>query len=170
MEFDKVVHERRSVRHFKQDPVAKEDIDAILEAGIRAPSAGNIQPWRFVVVQTPEARTRLAESLGQRWAAAAPVVIVVAVDPRPCKARYSERGTMLYSIQDSAAATQNMLLAAVNCGLASCWIGAFDNDAVAQAVGLTSPLTPVAVLPIGYSAQGSGRQARRPISEVTAWI
>lgn len=170
MEFENVVHNRRSVRHFKDTAVSREDIEAILEAGTRAPSAGNIQPWRFVVVESEEGRKRLADSLGQRWAAAAPVTIVVAVDPRPCKARYGERGVLLYSVQDTAAATQNMLLTAVNRGLSSCWIGAFDEAAVAQAIGLKAPLTPVALLPIGYSAQGSGRQARRPLNEVTVWL
>jgi len=169
MEFSEVVHERRSVRHYSDTPVNREEIELILQAGIAAPSAGNVQPWRFVVVETEEARTRLASALDQRWAAQASVVIVVCVDPRPCKSRYGDRGALLYSIQDSAAATQNMLLAAVDRGLASCWVGAFDEDAVRSALGIKKPITPVAILPIGYSAQASGKQARRPLSEVCAW-
>jgi len=170
MEFSEVIHGRRSIRHFQETSVPRAEIEAILEAAIVAPSAGNIQPWRFFVLRTEEARTRLAAVLEQRWAAAAPVVIVVCVDPRPCKSRYGDRGAQLYSIQDTAAATQNMLLTAVERGLASCWIGAFDESAVSDAVGISAPITPVAILPIGYSAQSSGKQARRPLSEVTTWM
>jgi nitroreductase len=142
----------------------------LLEAAVAAPTAGNIQPWRFVVVRSVDARERLAQAMGQRWATAAPVVIVVCVDPRPCTARYGTRGEQLYAIQDSAAAVTNILHAAVDRGLASCWIGAFDDDAVRDAIGVTAPITPVAVLPIGVSAEAAAKPNRRPLSEVTTWL
>lgn len=171
MEFTEVVSKRRSVRHFNTKlAVSDEDIQALLEAATAAPTAGNIQPWRFFVVRSAEARERLANSLHQRWAAAAPVVIVVAVDPRPCAARYGDRGEYLYAVQDSAAATLSILLAAVDRGLASCWIGAFDERAVGEAVGIAPPLSPVAVLPVGYSAEAAGKPSRRPLTEVTTWL
>jgi nitroreductase len=169
MEFSDVVNERRSVRHFKDTPVPREEIEAILQAGIAAPSAGNVQPWRFVVVGSEKARTRLAGALEQRWAAAAPCVIVICVDPRPSRSRYGDRGAMLYSIQDTAAAAQNMLLAAVDRGLGSCWVGAFDEDAVRTSLGIKRPITPVALLPIGHSAQTPSQQTRRPLGEVSVW-
>ncbi|GAB4280154.1 MAG: nitroreductase family protein [Coriobacteriia bacterium] len=171
MQFREVIEGRRSVRHFDaKRQVSDVDIRALLEAAILAPSAGNIQPWRFYVVKSLEAKGRLAQAVRQKWAAAAPVVIVVCVDPRPCAARYGDRGEYLYSIQDTAAATENILLAAVDRGLASCWVGAFDDKAVAQAIGAPSPITPVAVLPIGYSAEAGARPARRPLEEVTTWL
>ena len=170
MEFTEVIAARRSVRHFSSRLAVKDDdVRALLLAAVSAPSAGNIQPWRFTVVRSTEARERLAAALHQRWAAAAPVVIVVSVDPRPCAARYGDRGEMLYSIQDTAAAVQNILLAAVDRGLASCWIGAFDENAVREALAIPGALTPVAVLPVGHSAESSGRPKRRPIEEVTTW-
>lgn len=171
MEFSDVISKRRSVRHFNNKlAVTDADITAMLQVAVSAPSAGNIQPWRFVVVRSAEAREKLAGALQQRWAAAAPVVIVVCVDPRPCGARYGDRGEMLYAIQDTAAAATNILHAAVDRGLASCWIGAFDERAVAEAIGVSSPITPVAVLPVGHSAESAGKPARRPLSEVTTWL
>ncbi|MDZ4166397.1 MAG: nitroreductase family protein [Coriobacteriia bacterium] len=171
MEFSEVVAKRRSVRHFNTRlAVSDDDVSALLQAAVSAPSAGNIQPWRFFVVRSAAARQRLAAALPQRWAAAAPVVIVVAVDPRPCSARYGDRGEYLYSIQDTAAAAASILLAAVDRGLASCWIGAFDDRAVAEALDISSPITPVAVLPVGYSAESAGKPARRPLGEVTTWL
>lgn len=171
MEFSDVIAKRRSVRHFNSKlEVSDHDIRKVLEAGIASPSAGNIQPWRFTVVKSLDARERLAAALRQRWATAAPVVIAVSVDPRPCAARYGDRGEYLYAIQDTAAAMQTMLLAAVDLGLAACWIGAFDEDEVRAALGIQGPVTPVAIMPIGYSAESAGRPARRPLAEVTNWI
>ena len=96
MEFSDVVARRRSVRRFNTKlAVSDADVTALLEAAVTAPSAGNIQPWRFFVVRSAEARERLAGALSQRWAAAAPLVLVVAVDPRPSAARYGDRGEYL---------------------------------------------------------------------------
>lgn len=171
MEFSEVIAKRRSVRHFNAKlDVSDADIRALLDAAISAPSAGNIQPWRFTVVRTLEARERLAGAMQQRWATSAPAVIVVSVDPRPCAARYGDRGEYLYSLQDTAAAVQNILLAAVDRGLASCWIGAFDENAVREAIGQLAPITPIAVLPVGYSAEAAGRPARRPLGEIAKWL
>lgn len=171
MEFAEVVAKRRSVRHFNtRREVTDADVRALLEAAVTAPTAGNIQPWRFVVVRSPEARERLAAAMGQKWATAAPVTVVVCVDPRPCAARYGERGERLYAIQDTSAAVQTILLGAVDRGLASCWIGAFDDEAVRKSLGVPKPITPVAVLPIGYSAEAARRPTRRPLEEVTTWL
>lgn len=171
MEFSEVIAKRRSVRHFNNKlEVSEDDIRYLLDAAVSAPTAGNIQPWRFTVVRSLAARERLGEALRQRWATGAPVVIVVSVDPRPCAARYGDRGEYLYALQDTAAAVENILLAAVDRGLASCWIGAFDEAATREALGLQSPITPVAILPVGYSAESAGRPARRPLSEVTTWL
>jgi nitroreductase len=171
MEFSEVIAKRRSVRHFNNKlDVSDEDLRYLLETAVTAPTAGNIQPWRFTVVRTLEAREKLAAALRQRWATNAPVVIVVSADPRPCAARYGDRGERLYAIQDTSAAVEHLLLATVDRGLASCWIGAFDTDAVREAVGIQSPIEPIAILPIGYSAESAGRPARRPLSEVTTWI
>jgi len=171
MEYSEVVRTRRSVRHFNtKRVVTRGDVEALISSAMLAPSAGNIQPWRFMVCRSQASRERLADVLHQPWAAAAPVVIVVCVDPRPCAARYGDRGEYLYSIQDTAAATEHILLTATDRGLSSCWIGAFDEKSVAEAVGVHAPITPIAVIPVGYSAEFGGRPSRRPIGEVTTWL
>lgn len=171
MEFAEVIAKRRSVRHFNAKlAVSDEDVRALLLAAVSAPSAGNIQPWRFTVVRSVAAREKLATALHQRWATSAPVTIVVSVDPRPSSARYAARGEMLYALQDTAAAAENILLAAVDRGLAACWIGAFDENAVRDALGQHAPVTPVAIIPVGHSAESAGKPARRPLEEVTTWL
>lgn len=171
MEFAEAVAKRRSVRHFNASkPVSRTDILALLEAAIVSPSAGNIQPWRFTVVYSEDAHKRLAEALPVPWVIKAPAVIAVSYDPRPCAARYGDRGEQLYGIQDTAAAVQTILLAAVDRGLAACWIGAFDEREVADALGITRPIRPVALVALGYSAEFSGRPSRRPLDEVATWL
>lgn len=171
MEFRDVLKARSSVRHFQSGkPVTDQQVQAILEAGVLAPSAGNIQPWRFTVVRSQEGLERLNGALHQRWCASAPLAIVISVDPRPSTARYSDRGTTLYCIQDTAIAAEHMHLAATDLGLGACWIGAFDEEKVAAAIGVQRPITPVAILAIGHSAQASGKQPRRPVAEVTRYI
>lgn len=171
MEFSDVIDARRSVRHFKpKEQVGDHLVRTILRAAIAAPSAGNIQPWRFSVIRSQEVRERLAETLGGRWVGTAPVIIVVSGDPRQCYARYGDRGDSLYMIQDAAAATENILLTAADLGLGACWIGAFDESAVKDVVGISSAFRPMAIIPIGYSAESSARPARRPLEEVVTWI
>lgn len=171
MEFSEVLAKRRSVRHLNERlDVTEAEVRALLGAAVSAPSAGNIQPWRFFVLRSVASRDRLAEAVRQRWAAKAPVVIVVCRDPRPCQARFGDRGADLYSIQDTAAAVENILLATVDLGLASCWVGAFDPRAVAEVLGVSAPVEPVAILPIGHSAESAGRPARRPLQEVVTWL
>ncbi|HOB88540.1 MAG: nitroreductase family protein [Bacillota bacterium] len=159
-----VIEKRRSERHFKPDPVSGDAIKRILECGLRAPTAGNIQPWQFIVVKRPELKEDLARAaFGQRFVSDAPVVIVVAADPQRSARTYGTRGAELYSIQDTAAAVQNMLLAVVALGLGACWVGAFDEKAAARVLELPAHLRPVAMIPIGYTKERP--MPRRPRSD-----
>jgi nitroreductase len=160
---------RRSIRRFKDQTVSREQIEKLLEAARWAPSAGNLQPWIFVVVTAEETRAELSKAaLGQRFVAEAPAVIGVAAAP-PEDSPYGSRGRDLYCLQDTAAAVQNILLAAHAVGLGACWVGAFDDDDVARALGLGPGERPVALVPVGVPAQ-EGRPHRRPLAEVVRWV
>ena len=160
---------RRSIRRFEDQPVTREQLEKLLEAARWAPTAGNLQPWVFVVVTAADARAALAAAaFGQRFVAEAPAVIGVAAAP-PEDSPYGLRGRELYCLQDTAAAVQNVLLAAHAMGLGACWVGAFDDGAVAQALELRKGERPVALVPVGVPAQG-GRSSRRPLSAVARWM
>ena len=107
MDFWQVIEERRSVRDFDVGrDVPPDMVQGILEAAIRAPSAGNCQPWHFVVIRSEQTKGLLAEAAyGQWFVAVAPVVIVVCADPARSAWRYGSRGVQLYCLQDTAAAT-----------------------------------------------------------------
>jgi nitroreductase len=171
MDFWQVIEERRSVRDFDDGrDVPPEMVQRILGAAIRAPSAGNCQPWHFVVVRSEQTKDLLAQAAyGQWFIAEAPVVIVVCADPSRSSWRYGSRGTQLYCLQDTAAATEHILLAATSLGLGACWVGAFDEKAASQALGLSANLRPVAIVPMGYPTGRSYRTSRRSLEEVVTF-
>ena len=158
---------RRSIREFKPDPVRDEDLRKILDAGRLAPSAGNCQPSEFVIVKDPAVKRRLATAaLEQTFIAEAPVVIVVCANVPRTSWRYGRRGEGLYCIQDTAAATQNMLLVAYSLGYGTCWVGAFDDDAVAEVIRVPPGVRPVAIISLGRPAERPSPPSRRPLREI----
>lgn len=167
-----VIKKRRSVRKFDpQRKIKEEDLGHLLEAARWAPSAGNLQSWYFVVVRTRETKEQLAAAAtGQDFIAEAPAVIVSCADLERCTASYGSRGEELYAIQDATIATQNMFLAATEMGLGACWVGAFDEDQVAEILKLEGNLRPVAILPIGYPLESPKPPPRRPLSEISKKI
>ena len=152
MEFWQILKKRHCVRQFDSEhKVSDELIEGLIYAGHRCPSAGNIHPEDFVVVRDKKTKEKLAEAaLSQMFVAEAPVIIVVIADIEKTAAHYSERGRNLYAIQDAAAATENIFLAATDLGLAICWVGAFDEEEVQKILGLKSSQRPLTILPIGY--------------------
>ncbi|NQU78217.1 nitroreductase family protein [Candidatus Woesearchaeota archaeon] len=151
METLECIENRRSARKFKNTSVEWEKIGNILRAGQLAPSSGNVQDFKFVVVTDKTKRSALANSaLKQHWIASAPVIIVVYSEPKITQRSYGIRGDKLYAIQNSAAAAQNILLAATDEGLGSCWVGAFDENMVNSVLGAPDNARPQVLIPIGY--------------------
>ncbi|MFH1511285.1 MAG: nitroreductase family protein [Candidatus Woesearchaeota archaeon] len=164
MDVLEAIFTRRSVRKFSDTAVEMEKIGIILDAGRYAPSAGNLQAWKFILVTDAEKRKQIAEaSLQQSWMAVAPVHIVVCSEPEKAEQFYGIRGERLYSVQGCAACVQNMLLACHAEGLASCWVGAFEEEALKRILGLPDSIRPQAVLPIGYSAEHPRHATRQPL-------
>lgn len=167
MEVLEAIPKRRSCRAFLPEPVSEQQVAKLLTAATWAPSAGNVQPWFFYVVRDAYLKRKLAEAaLGQRFVAEAPVVIVVCADLQRAQNAYKQRGVELYCLQDTAAACQNMLLAAGELGLGSCWVGAFEEKAVAHLLHIMPNHRPVALLCFGKSAQITRNPGRRPLEEV----
>lgn len=164
MLFKEVVSKRRSVRRFKSDPLSKETLLSLLEYAVMAPSAGNIQPWRFLVISDSAVRRRLVKAaFNQNWILQAPVLVVVTADLKRAATAYGSRGVQLYALQDTAAAAQNLLLAVVDAGLAACWVGAFSEDEVSRVLELPPHFRPVAIVPIGVPAEtDNGSPGRKP--------
>ena len=171
MELFEAINKRKSVRKFKKDDVPDKDITAILEAAILAPSAGNLQTWKFIVIKNQEIKESLKKAAwNQGYVAQAPVVIAVCCDMART-AGYGNRGCDLYTLHDTGAAIQNILLSATALGLATVWVGAFDEEGAAKILNLDySTYRPVALIPLGYGAEEPKAKPRRPLSEVVSYI
>jgi nitroreductase len=173
MDLWQAIEERYSARAFDPDTgVSPEIVERLLRAAIRSPSAGNRQPWHFYVVRDASVRQSLAAAAyDQAFVAQAPVVVVVCADAEQSAARYGDRGRELYCLQDTAAATEHLLLAAVALGLGGCWVGAFDEREAAHVLDLPSRHRPVAIVPIGQpTARPSAHTGRRALETVASYI
>lgn len=167
MEFLDVVDKRRSIRAFLDKDVPKATIDRLIRAATLAPSAGDLQSYKITVARERPIKVMLAEAAyGQAFVSQAAIVMVFWADPERSASRYSERGRQLFAVQDATLAAAYVQLAATSLDLGSCWVGAFNEQAVSRALGEPAGLRPVAILPIGFPAEQPERPARRPIEQI----
>ena len=167
MDLLEIIKNRRSIRVFKKQDVPQDIIEKLLEAARWAPSAGNVQPWAFVVASSQKMKQSLSmAAFGQKDLEEASVVFVVCADEKLAEQSYGVRGKSLYCLQDTAAAIQNILLTAYSLGLGSCWIGAFKEDEIRQAIKAPKEMRPVALIPVGYPNEAPAARRRRPLCEI----
>src|SRR3989344_6909460 len=169
MDLKKAIIDRRSIRKYLDKDVKLEDISEILEAGHYAPSSGNIQNWKFIVVKDKKRIEEVADAcLDQNWMKMAPVLIVVCNDNQDVNRMYKKKGER-YSVQNCAAAIQNILLAAFDRGLGSCWVGAFNGDGIRRILSIPEDIPIEAIITLGYPAEKpglrDGKQRRRKALE-----
>jgi F420 biosynthesis protein FbiB-like protein len=187
-----LIQGRRSVRHYRAEPVARTLIEQVLEAARWSPSPHGRQPWRFVVLTRQESKQRLAEAMGQTWQKNlemdgqpeeivrlrreksfqrilnAPVLILPCLyledlDHYPDEQR--QRDETIMAIQSLGAAIQNMLLMAYDLGLDGGWMCAplFCPEVVCQTLHLDTRLIPHALITLGYAAADPKRRERLPL-------
>jgi nitroreductase len=169
METWDVIRARRNVRQYTDQPIAREDLERICEAGRRAPSAGNGQPWNFVVVTDRGELIELAkvwERGGRHIAGSAATIALVAREPE----NEAQRGLLLY---DLGQATMNMMLAAADLGIGSGHSAVSDQQQARRVLGFPDGYLAVYLIGLGYPAgrplRPIARPARRPFDEVVHW-
>ncbi len=195
--FWQTIFGRRSIRRYQDKPVPADILERVLTAAIWAPNAHNRQPWRFVVVTSPERKQALAAALARRWRQdlindgvsaqeiearllrsrqrlTQPPVLVVGcltmqdMDAYADAARQTPEWIM--AIQSVSLALGNLMLAAHHQGLGSCWVCAplFAPAAVRSALDLPKDWQPQAIITLGYPAETRASE-RKPLPEVTLW-
>jgi len=146
------IKQRRSIHSYLDVPVEWDKIIACIQAGMLAPNAGNLQVWRFVIVRNPDKRKALAEAcLQQYWMEQAPVHIVIFAKLDREEQYYGIRGARLYSIQDCAMAAMNIMLVAHDLKLGTCFVSAFDEDALTRIFEVPDNVRPQCVITMGYT-------------------
>jgi nitroreductase len=157
---------RRSIRKYKKHDVSDDDLFKLIDAARHAPSASNKQSWEFIIVRDPKMKKLLAEAAkGSEWIAEVPVILVACVNNQIAGAVYGERGKRLYGIQDVAAATENLMLAANAMGLGTCWVGAFSEAKVTGPLRLPEFVRPCALVPVGWPDEAPEAPVRHGASE-----
>jgi nitroreductase len=157
------------VRQYTDQPIARDDLDRILEAGRRAPSAGNWQPWDFVVVTDREQLIELAkvwERGGRHIAQSAATIALVAKDP-------VDEGYRDWLPYDFGQATANMMLAATDLGIGSGHSAVHDQEQARRVLGLPDGYRTAYMIGLGYPADRPllplVKPNRRPFDEVVHW-
>jgi len=155
------VRSRRSHRKYKPDPVSREDLSVLVDAGRLAATARNVQPWHFVVVTDAAKRQRLAEITEHgKFIAQAPACIVVACEDTK------------YYLEDGCAAAQNILVAAEALGLGTCWVAGDKKPYARQildVVGAPMGVKLICLIAVGCSAADTPRAEKKPLGEVLHW-
>jgi len=165
-DFFEVVEGRKSIRAFKPHPIEPEKFEQLFEAVNRAPSAGNQQAFEVVRVEEKVNKEKLVRAcLNQQFLGEAPLVLVFFANSERSTPKYGERGE-LYAVQDATIAAAYTQLAAEALGLASVWVGAFDEDELRAAVKAPAEWKPVCVMPLGYANEKPFLTARRIADEV----
>jgi len=156
--------QRRSVRAFTSQPVEKDQVERILEAGRLAPSAKNRQEWRFVAIQKKETRQKMMEAaFGQDYVGQAPLVIAVCTTNIDY---HMPNGQLSYPIDLSFAACQ-MVLQAVHEGLGTCCITTFDEQEVTDLLTIPFSMRVVCVLLVGHADGVPEPTPRKPLRQVS---
>jgi len=158
MEVLEAIKKRRSIRRFRLETIPDETLRLILEAGRLAPSAGNRQPWRFILVKNAERKRALAEATDNYLFVADASVVVVALGDPTASPRWFR--------QDPMIAMEHMVLAATSLGYGTCWIGGFDEEEVKRVLRVSERLAVIAMLPIGVPDESPPPRPRKPLGEI----
>lgn len=161
------IRTRRSIRKYLDQPVEWEKIVNILDAGRFAPTSGNIQNFKLIAIKEKPNKKLVSKAChDQKWIEDASVIIVIIGEPHMMTRFYGLRGEHFYTIQNATAVIENMLLAANDQGLGSCWVGAFDDDLLRRAIKCPEADVPIGVVTIGYPAEDPDMPPRTEIQHL----
>lgn len=170
MNFEELSCQRYSLRKFSTKPIEQEKLDMILEAGRKAPTAHNFQPQRFFVLRTPEALEKIDKCTSCHFAP--PAVIVVAYDKNEAWNRETDGKN--HGEIDAALAVSQIMLQAADLGLGTTYVGMFEPEKILENFPQMEGLTPVALIPIGYPAEGAHpsrlHNDRKPMEEMAFYL
>lgn len=167
MEYFDLIQQRTSVRSYKSDPVEEEKLNKILEAARLAPTAANRQAFKVVVIRTPGREQELKKIYNKDWFAQAPIILGVYSVPEKNWVRSDQKN---YSDVDAAIVMDHIILAAVNLGLGTCWVGAFNPEAARKIVGSKGALEPVVFTPVGYTDGIESKKVRKSLEDILIYI
>jgi nitroreductase len=197
MELSEVIAARRSIRKFKQEDISAETIRLLLEAARLAPSGSNLQPWRFIIAQSPAAKEALGRCTPYKFIVKAAAIFVCCADLTAMTTRERRMGELVqqgafadvdidmndasittspivnteeikaYLSMNVAIAVEHIALKAVDLGLGSCWLARFDRNKVKEYLALNENIYPVVLMPVGHPDQSPKARPRLALDKLT---
>jgi nitroreductase len=171
----KEIENRRSIRKYQEKPVSDAVLAQLLESARLAPSGSNTQPWRFIVVRSPERKEKIARAVhNQKWMLTAPVFIVCVADIR-CRIDAGEpaildenspENELKLIIRDTAIAVEHMVLEAESLGLGTCWTAWFEQKDIRPLLNIPQDKYVCCVLTVGYPDEKPGPRPRKEQAEL----
>ncbi|MDA3939363.1 MAG: nitroreductase family protein [Spirochaetia bacterium] len=172
MNFHKLISERESIRSYDINrKIPKDILEGILDAGRLAPSAGNRQPWEFLLVSSNEMLGKIRPCYKADWFQAAPHILIVKGYKNLAWTRADDGYNALET--DLTIAMDHMILAAENEGIGTCWIAAFTPKVLRESLELKENEEVYAITPLGYQIEGfqkKERKKRKSFDEVVRFI
>jgi nitroreductase len=165
MDVFEAIKGRRSVRKYKSKSVERELTEKLLSAACWAPSGGNIQPWKFIVVEDP-AILEMVRMISPGYFGEAPLAILICSDKIRAHRIGGTMGRDYLSIADCAMATQNILLAAYALGLGTCVVKSFSQAAMKEILEIPQGIEPELLVVIGYPDDVPAPPSRTPLNEI----
>jgi len=166
METLKTIQKRQSIRKYLQIPIKHSDLTKILNTATQAPVAGNIQTTKIIIVTKEQKKQELADaSLQQTWMTQAPIILVLCSDDKDLKKIYKKRAEF-YAIQNAAVAARNILIAATDLNIGSCFISAFTELGIQKALKLPKSIKPQVLITLGYSDDKKQRTKKEPLQHI----
>ena len=157
-----LLRKRRSIRRYKPDPIPNDKLEYVLEAGRLAPSWRNLQCWRYIIVTDEEKRREIST---REWAAEAPIILVGCAHPEQSGTNAEQRYYML----DMGIFMEQMILAAAEQGLGTCWVGAMSGTEVHKILSLPEDWFVHDLLPLGYPDQDPAARPRKTMEKIAFW-
>jgi len=177
MTFQQLVKNRRSIRRYLERPVEREKILACIEAARLAPSADNVQPWRFLIIDDPELKAKFAQEVFSgiyfisKFAAKAPVLIMILARLDIIANRIGKQiQNIHFYLIDIGIAGEHIVLQAEELGLGSCWIGWFNIRKARKFLKIPRKYKIVSLMAMGYYEKRPTREKKRKELEEIAWF
>ena len=172
MDYYELIAKRESIRNYDPDrPIDQKTLDRILNAGRLAPSAANLQPWKFLVIQSPEMLKKIHQSYDKAWFRDAPYVLIIIGDINESWQRKADDYNSIET--DLTIAMDHIILAAENEGVGTCWIEEYNPNSLRKTLSLSDNEKVFSITPLGYpqeSFQKKGQKQRKPLEDIVEYL
>jgi nitroreductase len=167
LDFTSVVENRHSVKHYINQEVPRQKIKGMLQSARLAPSWANEQCWKFIIVDDPSIKSGIADAIPSGNSAAdaimeAPITMVLCAVPE-CSGKKDGKE---FFMMDAGIAMEHLVLAAVNEGLGTCWVGSFDEGKIREILDIPRMYRIVSLTPVGYPGEHSDNTNKKSIGDV----